>query len=370
MYDSFLKSTFLSYDSSVFLAVTCLLSLFLYRLFYLIYNSKKWLKFFNIPEYQGDVQKIHTKTTARLGGFVIYLGLFLFGFLSNKNNDGIELIRAIIISSIPLVIFSLLEDLFHNIKPVFRFFAILFSSFLFLNINIDPFPIIDISWAALILNNSIIATIFYIVSIAAITNGMNIIDGSNGLASITAFLSLLTIFFISCYAHDLVLMAALFPILCLLLLFIFVNYPKGFVFLGDLGAYFLGFIISIFCIVFYGRHPNYPSWGALILIVYPLIEVIFSFIRKPLMGRSFFKPDKYHLHLLLFAYLKRKNDSESANWKVVIYLLPLISMPLVMLIYFLNKHSLLILFGFSVLIYFFLYLIYLFKSSNLKFKDL
>jgi UDP-N-acetylmuramyl pentapeptide phosphotransferase/UDP-N-acetylglucosamine-1-phosphate transferase len=366
MYDSFLNLNFLSYDSLVLLGITGLLSLFLYRLFYLIYSSQKWLKFFNIPEYQGDVQKIHTKTTARLGGFVIYLGLFLFGFLSNKSTDGIELIRAIIISSIPLVIFALFEDLFHNIKPVFRFLGILFSSFLFLNINIDPFPIIDIRWAALILNNSIIATIFYIVSIAAITNGMNIIDGSNGLASIAAFLTLLTIFFISYYVHDLVLMAALFPILCFLLLFIFVNYPSGFVFLGDLGAYFLGFIISIFCIVFYGRHPNYPSWGALILIIYPLIEVVFSFIRKPLMGRSFFKPDEYHLHLLLFAYLRLKNESESANWKVVIYLFPLIAMPLTALAYFSNKHSLLMLFGFSVLMYFSFYLIYLFKSIKSK----
>ena len=362
MHIFFENLTFFSCDFAVLLFFICILSLFLYRLAYLIYNSQKYLKFFNFPEYQGSVQKIHTKPTARFGGLVIFLSLFLFGFLNNKSAEGISFIREILISSIPLFFFSLFEDLFHNVKPIFRFLGILLSSFLFIAINTDPFPIIDIQWAAPFFNNPLAASIFYILGISAITNGMNIIDGSNGLASTTAFFSLLTIFFMSYHTQDIFLMAALFPILCFLLIFILINYPNGFVFLGDSGAYLLGFIISLFCIIFYGRHPNYPSWGALMLIIYPLIEVVFSFIRKPLMGRSFFKPDGYHLHLLLFAHLKQKNNLDIANRKVMIYLLPLIAMPFSVLIYLSNKHSLLMLFSFSVIIYFFMYLNYLFKK--------
>ena len=362
MYNFFVNSTFFSFDFGGLLGLVCILSLFLYRLAYLIYNSQKYIKFFNFPEYQGSVQKIHTKPTSRLGGLVIFLSLFLFAYLNNKSADGIANIREIFISSIPLFFFSLFEDLFHNVKAIFRFFGILLSSFLFIAFNGDLFPIIDIQWAAPFFNNSLAASIFYIFGITAISNGMNIIDGSNGLASTTAFFSLLTIFFMSYHAQDISLMAALFPILCFLLIFILINYPNGFIFLGDSGAYLLGFIISVFCIIFYGRHSSYPSWGALMLILYPLIEVVFSFIRKPLMGRSFFKPDEYHLHLLLFAYLKRKNNLDIANSKVMIYLLPLIAMPLTVLIYLTNKHSLLMLFGFSVFMYFFMYLNYLFKK--------
>jgi len=362
MHNFFVNLTFFSFDFGVLLGLVCILSLFLYRLAYLIYNSQKCIKFFNFPEYQGSVQKIHTKLTSRLGGLVIFLSLFLFGYLNNKSADGIVYIREIFISSIPLFFFSLFEDLYHNVKPIIRFLGILLSSFLFIAINMDPFPIIDIQWAAPFFNNSLAASIFYILGVAAISNGMNIIDGSNGLASTTAFFSLLTIFFLSYHAQDISLMAALFPILCFLLIFILINYPNGFIFLGDSGAYLLGFIISVFCIIFYGRHPSYPSWGALMLILYPFIEVVFSFIRKPLMGRSFFKPDEYHLHLLLFAYLKRKNNLEIANRKVMIYLIPLIAMPFTVLIYLSNKDLLLMLFGFSVIMYFFMYLNYLFKK--------
>ena len=137
MYNFFVNSTFFSFDFVGSLGLVCILSLFLYRLAYLIYNSQKYIKFFNFPEYQGSVQKIHTKPTSRLGGLVIFLSLFLFAYLNNKSADGIANIREIFISSIPLFFFSLFEDLFHNVKAIFRFFGILLSSFLFIAFNLN-----------------------------------------------------------------------------------------------------------------------------------------------------------------------------------------------------------------------------------------
>lgn len=344
------------------------LSFFLYYLFHSIYNSQKCLNYFKVPNYKETIQKIHLKPTARLGGLVIYLGLLLFAQLNSDSIPGLTYLRQILFSCIPLIIFTLPEDIYFNVRPIFRFFGIILSSLVFLALNADPFPVIDIPWISSFLNNHVIATIFYLIGISAISNGTNIIDGSNGLAATTVFFSLIALFFASYYAQDIVLMSAILPILWFLFIFILVNYPNGYIFLGDLGAYFLGFIISIFCILFYGRHPNFPSWGALAILGYPMFEVFLSFIRKPLMKASPFRPDRYHLHLLLFDYLKRKNDLKRANWKVMLFLLPLLSLPLAVPIYLSNLSALLILLGVSVLTYFIMYFFYLFMSFNPRIK--
>ena len=43
--------------------------------------------------------------------------------------------------------------------------------------------------------------------------------------------------------------------------FMIMNYPYGRIFLGDLGAYSLGLIVSMLTIILFGRHPEISPWG-------------------------------------------------------------------------------------------------------------
>ena len=78
------------------------------------------------------------------------------------------------------------------------------------------------------------------------------------------------------------------------------NYPLGKIFLGDLWAYLIGFIISILTIKFFG------ILKILVLkcnfdLFYPSIEILFSFIRKLFYGKkSPLEADNMHLHSLIF----------------------------------------------------------------------
>ena len=88
--------------------------------------------------------------------------------------------------------------------------------------------------------------------------------------------------------------------------FMLINYPKGLIFLGDLGAYSIGLIISILTIILFGRHPEISPWGAVLILIYPVTEVVFSMLRRIFSGVSIFDPDKLHLHLKLFYFFKPK----------------------------------------------------------------
>lgn len=65
------------------------------------------------------------------------------------------------------------------------------------------------------------------------------------------------------------------------------NYPRGHIFLGDGGAYFLGFIIGELSVLMLARHPQVSAWFPLLLCIYPVFETLFSIYRKKwLRGRS------------------------------------------------------------------------------------
>ena len=107
------------------------------------------------------------------------------------------------------------------------------------------------------------------------------------------------------------------------------NYPKGLIFLGDLGAYSLGLITGMLTIILFGRHPEISPWAAVLILIYPVTEVIFSILRRALNGISIFNPDTAHLHLKVFNFLKSQPGCKKiANALVTLILSWLWTFPL------------------------------------------
>ncbi|MBZ4644097.1 MAG: undecaprenyl-phosphate alpha-N-acetylglucosaminyltransferase [Deferribacteraceae bacterium] len=79
------------------------------------------------------------------------------------------------------------------------------------------------------------------------------------------------------------------------------NYPFGKIFLGDGGAYFIGFTIAVLSVMLVKNHPQVSPWFPLLVVIYPVFETVFSIIR-----RKFYKkyridsPDSHHLHQLIY----------------------------------------------------------------------
>jgi hypothetical protein len=83
--------------------------------------------------------------------------------------------------------------------------------------------------------------------------------------------------------------------------FLLVNFPKGRLFLGDGGAYFLGFWVSEVAVLLLVRNPSVSAWQVLAICAYPVIEVLFSIYRRKILRQSSpGSPDGLHLHTLVY----------------------------------------------------------------------
>lgn len=137
--------------------------------------------------------------------------------------------------------------------------------------------------------------------VAGVVNAINIIDGFNGLAAMCAVLMLSGAAWVAWQVGDPLLTSwALAGVGATLGFFVW-NYPGGKIFLGDGGAYFLGFFVVIISLMLVVRHDEVSPLFALLLVTYPTFETMFSIYRRVVLhGRSPGSPDAAHLHTLLF----------------------------------------------------------------------
>lgn len=260
-------------------------------------------------------QAFHRFPAIRSGGITILFFLLFFTIFYNNNNN---YFLSIIILSIFFFIIGFLEDIKINTKPEIRLFYLLIISFLiiyYFNIQILNTQVTFIN--NIIYSNKFFSIFFVCLCLIFITNGCNFIDGFNGLLILHTITILGILYFVNnfnsnnLYMHYII----LFFISIFISLLIF-NFPKAKIFLGDSGAYITGIILSITTIQISNLNQKITPFFFASLLFYIFFEVIFSFFRKTFIDKnSPFKPDKKHLHMLIFKSLNRGiNDSLKANF--------------------------------------------------------
>ena len=264
---------------------------------------KKFYSKLGLRAYQA-IQRIHLNETPRLGGFIFILSLV--GFVTECHlGEGAAILKIILIALIPSVLIALKEDLFHDVDPAIRLLSLLFVSWLFRANYVGPLPIMtEVPFVGKLLLLQGGVSFFYILGMVAVANGMNLIDGVNGLCGTVALTILSALLFLSYKTGDTVMLSIMFSLILLITPFMLFNYPFGKIFLGDLGAYSLGLILSMLTIILFGRHPEISPYAAALILIYPVVEVVFSLLRRMIRGASIFRADTLHLHLKLFYFLR------------------------------------------------------------------
>ena len=266
---------------------------------------KKFYQKLGLKSYKA-IQRIHLNETPRLAGFIFILALAGYAIFS-KPSESIFLLRIMLLSLIPILIIGLKEDLFHNVYPVTRLLAIFLTAWSFLNNFNGPLPYLsEISILSDIFFFQVGIFVFFILGMTAIANGMNLVDGVNGLCGSIAVVILSGFLFLSYQTADTTMLLLILSILLLFIPYIFLNYPSGYIFLGDLGAYSLGLIMSMIAIIFFGRHPEISVWSGVLIFIYPATEITFSVLRRLFNGASIFHADTMHLHLYIFNFFRVK----------------------------------------------------------------
>ena len=138
-----------------------------------------------------------------------------------------------------------------------------------------------------------------------VINGTNFIDGSNGLVLIYYIIILGIVSKLGLHL-ELGIYQNKLNYFLLFLLFISVLNIFDQLYLGDNGAYVLGFISSVILIGIYKMNIQISPFFIILLLWYPCFENLFSIIRKFKIKRSPILADNKHLHQLLFNFLQRK----------------------------------------------------------------
>ncbi len=275
-----------------------ILIVFLFSIFsyYLIIKNKNFFYKFN-PSYN-PVQKIHLNYVPPLGGFIIFITFYLLNYFYARESIYCEL--HIIVPSLLIIVIGIIDDIFGGVSAISRLITIFISSLIFVLFTKD-LPVLHISYFGDIINdNYVIKILFYSLCLTALSNGLNMIDGMNGLSGFTS-LSIIFCLLIIIYSFGVdktSLISLSFLFLCILI-FLFFNFPFGKIFIGNSGAYWIGWILGVSVIDTFSV-LKLNTWSAGVILFYPSMEVLFSIVRKLIQKKSPFVSDTEHLHLIVF----------------------------------------------------------------------
>lgn len=291
----------------------CFLFSFLLTAFFIRYRNLH--ENFSADADFNSPQKFHTKAVPRIGGLAIFMGLILAGLIRLLSDaPSANLLLGLLVCSLPAFLFGLIEDLTKNISPKIRLLACFGSAAIasyFLGAALQS---IDLPWIDLLLQYPVISLSVTCLMIAGLTNAYNIIDGFNGLACMVGVISLAAIAYVAFRSNDSTILFTAVAFIGSILGFFIWNYPRGLIFLGDGGAYLLGFSIGVLSVLLVVRNPEVSPWFAALINIYPIFETIFSIWRKKFIKKmSPSVPDGVHLHMLIYGRIARWVDPGNNN---------------------------------------------------------
>ncbi len=260
-------------------------------------------------------QKIHTTPTPRTGGLAIFISLCVVGlmFLALEKQFAVEYIL-LLVSSIFVFLSGFAEDVTGKVPPNWRLVGSFISGFAFIyfmgaTVNRLDLPLVDV-----IFGLQVFSIIFTSFAIAGVSHAFNVIDGFNGLSSGIALLAFSAYSYISFVVGDHFLFNVSLISLFALIGFFILNYPFGYIFLGDGGAYLIGFLTAAIGVLLVHENENVSPWFPLILVFYPVWEALFSIYRRKFLKKGHaFSPDALHFHQLLYKRLVCKFIGKGAS---------------------------------------------------------
>jgi UDP-N-acetylmuramyl pentapeptide phosphotransferase/UDP-N-acetylglucosamine-1-phosphate transferase len=252
-------------------------------------------------------QKFHARPVPRIGGVGIFTGLAgMVAVCYLQKSANAQLGALLLLCGLPAFGAGLIEDFTKRVSPAKRLLATAVSAALGVFVLGAAITRTDIPGLDLIVGTTAGAFIATVFTVAGVANSVNIIDGFNGLSSMCVSLMLLALAYVAYQVGDTELaLWALAGVGAILGFFVW-NYPAGMIFLGDGGAYFMGFYLAEMGILLISRHSEVSPLFALMVCIYPVFETVFSiYRRRVLRDVSPGAPDGIHLHSLIYRRLMR-----------------------------------------------------------------
>jgi UDP-N-acetylmuramyl pentapeptide phosphotransferase/UDP-N-acetylglucosamine-1-phosphate transferase len=254
-------------------------------------------------------QKFHTRAVPRVGGVGVLVAMAVagvFDLFTQKN--AAPYFWLFLACGLPAFLVGIAEDLTKRVAARWRLLATCVSAALAVWLLGAVILRTDIPGVDQLIRWMPMAIALTLLCVTGVANAINIIDGFNGLASMCVMMMMLGIAYVAFQTGDeFVASTALIAAGAVLGFFVW-NFPAGLIFLGDGGAYFVGFVLAELSVLLLARNPVVSPIFPLLLCAYPIFETIFTmYRRRVLRGVATAQPDGIHLHTLIYRRLIRLN---------------------------------------------------------------
>lgn len=249
-----------------------------------------------------NYRKVHARIMPRLGGVAIF-GSFLIGYFILKPVDPISnavepafipVTTAIIIGAFIIVITGILDDMLEITAKAKMLGQLLAAGLVVIGgglelsfINLPFGGELDFGYFTIPL------TIIWIIGI---TNAINLIDGLDGLAAGVSTIALITLSIMAFIMGDLFVMATAAILAASSMGFLFYNFHPAKIFMGDTGALFLGYMISVLALMGFKNVTVVALIIPIIMLGVPISDTFFAIVRRVREKQPISAADKSHLH--------------------------------------------------------------------------
>jgi UDP-GlcNAc:undecaprenyl-phosphate GlcNAc-1-phosphate transferase len=254
----------------------------------------------------GDIQHHHTHTgiVPRIGGVGIIAGfsatyLLCFFFLDEMDNQSL-IHYAVFAGGVGAFLLGFVDDLHPlgaRVKLLSQIIIALLAHHAGLRVEVINIPFLNQTFDLGLL--SIAITVVWIV---ALMNLINLIDGLDGLAGGIGFMLMCLLAYFA-YERGVIFSLILsLGMVGAILGFLFHNFPPAKVYMGDSGAYLIGYVIAAISLLNAEKGSVLAAVIAPVLaLALPISDVLFAILRRGLKGLPLFRPDRGHIHHRLIA---------------------------------------------------------------------
>jgi UDP-GlcNAc:undecaprenyl-phosphate GlcNAc-1-phosphate transferase len=241
-----------------------------------------------------DARKIHTGNISRLGGVAIFLAFFIL-MVYVLDGAKVHFDKKLYIAGVALAFFTGFIDDIVRIRARYKFILQTGAALLAVMSGLSFKAVKVFSYTEI--NFGSFAVVMTILWIIAFMNAVNLIDGMDGLSTGIVLIATAFIYIISIQSGSPV-VAALSAVLggAILGFYVF-NFPPARIFLGDGGAYFIGFVYATLPLMGIKKSAVLTLFLVpMVLLLVPITDVIQVMISRYKRGYNLFYPDKRHIH--------------------------------------------------------------------------
>jgi len=244
---------------------------------------------------QPDARRVNKKAMPTIGGVAIYLSYFTALFFMMPLTT--EIVLPMFVAATIIVVTGIIDDV-KEIKPIAKIAGILLAAlvvYYYADIRMTMLTIpfygyVELGWL------SFPVTIIWIL---AFTNAINLIDGLDGLATGVSIIALTTMgimgfFFLTFGNVEIAIIV--FTLVAAAIGFLPYNFFPASIFLGDTGALFLGFMVSIISLQGLKNVTLISLVIPIVILGIPITDTIFAILRRKLNRLPISGADKNHMH--------------------------------------------------------------------------